>query len=86
VKEFADAQWGRATRALDSAEKLVSTDPDSAASRASYAAFHAVTAVFAVRGHAFTKHSALRAALHRDLIYPGLVSPEIGKDFDFLGA
>ena len=30
-------------------------------SRAYYAAFHAVTAVFASRGWSFTKHSALRA-------------------------
>ena len=43
-------------------------DPDSAASRSYYAAFHGVTAVLAGRGIEFTKHTAVRAALHRDLI------------------
>jgi uncharacterized protein (UPF0332 family) len=62
----------------------VGVDPDSAASRAYYAAFHGVTAVLAGRGASFTKHTAVRAALHRDLIQSGLLPVEFGRDYDFL--
>jgi hypothetical protein len=34
MKEFAEAEWDRAQRALASAEQLVRDEPDSAASRA----------------------------------------------------
>ena len=68
MNEFAKMEWERANRTLDSAMKLATSDPDSAASRAYYAAFHAVTALFALREKTFIKHSALRAAVHRDLV------------------
>jgi len=84
MKEFAAAEWDRARRALDSARQAVQADPDSAASRAYYAAFHALTALFALRDQTFTKHTAIRAALHRDLIQAGILSEELGSDYDFL--
>ncbi|MCX5647831.1 MAG: HEPN domain-containing protein [Planctomycetota bacterium] len=84
MKEFAATEWERACRAIGSAEQLVQTDPDSAASRAYYAAFHALTALFALRGQAFSKHSAIRAALHRDLVQAGLLGEDVGRDYDFL--
>ena len=48
-----------ADRALQTAAMLVTTDPESAVSRAYYAAFHAVTALFALRGQSFIKHCRL---------------------------
>ena len=72
MNEFAWSQWKKATRALASAGAILDMDPDSAASRAYYAAFHGVTAVLACRGLSFTKHTAVRAALHRDLIQAGI--------------
>jgi len=84
MKEFAATEWERACRAIGSAEQLVQTDPDSAASRAYYAAFHALTALFALRGQAFAKHSAIRAALHRGLVQAGLLGEDVGRDYDFL--
>jgi len=84
MNDFAAAEWTRAERALCSAGKLAEADPDSAASRAYYAAFHALTAAFALRGQTFSKHSGLRAALHRDLIRQGDLPVEAGKDYDFL--
>lgn len=84
MREFAVVEWGRAKRALDSAGQLVQTDPDSAASRAYFAAFHALTAAFALRGQTFSKHTAIRAALHRELIQAGLLTSELGKDYDWL--
>ena len=84
MNEFALAEWGRAGRSIASAERLADSDPDSAVSRAYYAAFHAVNALFALRGKSFTKHSALRAAIHRELIHSGGWPPELGGNFDFL--
>lgn len=84
MKQFAAIEWHRARRTLTSAEQLISSDSDSAASRAYYAAFHAVTALFASRGQTFTRHAGLRAAIHRDLVRTGQWPPELGKAFDFL--
>ena len=84
MKEFAVAEWQRATRTLASGEQLAETDPDSAASRAYYAAFHALTALFALRGETFSKHASLRAALHRDLIHTGQWKADLGRAYDFL--
>lgn len=65
-------EWDRALEAFRSARLLVAHGGfDSAASRSYYAAFHAVTALFAVEDRAFTKHSALEAAVHRDLVKAG---------------
>ena len=84
MKEFARREKQRANRALQTAAMLVTTDPESAVSRAYYAAFHAVTAVFALRGRSFTKHSALRAAVHKDLVKTDEWSVELGKDYDLV--
>lgn len=84
MRPFADVEWQRALRALSSAAQLVESDPDSAASRAYYAAFHALTALFALRGQTYTKHSAIRAALHRELVQTGAVDKKMGRAYDFL--
>ena len=84
MKAFATTEWGRAGRSLRAAQELLRIDADSAASRAYYAAFHALTALFALRGLAFTRHAALRAALHRDLVQKGVLGVEMGKAYDFL--
>ncbi|MBK7876494.1 MAG: HEPN domain-containing protein [Planctomycetes bacterium] len=61
--------WDRAHQALRSAELLAAAgDHDGAASRAYYAAFHALSALFESEGRTFTKHTHIEAALHRDLI------------------
>jgi uncharacterized protein (UPF0332 family) len=84
VKEFARSQWQRAQRSIKTAATLIESDPESATSRAYYAAFHALTALFALRGQSFNKHAALRGALHKDLIKSGEWPIELGKDYDFL--
>jgi len=56
MREFAAVEWDRAERALESARQLAETDPDSAASRAYYAAFHALTALFGLRGQPMHRH------------------------------
>jgi uncharacterized protein (UPF0332 family) len=84
MKEFAASEWKRAVLSLRSSKELTDMDPDSAASRAYYAAFHAVTALFALRDQEFFKHSAVRAAVHRDLVHGGEWDVELGQDYDFL--
>ena len=84
MTEFAAVEWERASRALAAADQIVETDPDSAASRAYYAAFHAVTAVFGLRGQSFSKHTALRAAVHRELVRDEGWPTELGRWFDLL--
>jgi len=84
MKEFAAVEWQRALRTLETAKQEARTDPDSAASRAYYAAFHAITALFALRGQSFSKHSAIRAALHRDLIRSGEWSANLGEAYEAL--
>jgi uncharacterized protein (UPF0332 family) len=84
MKDFIRSQWTKAARSLAAAQAILATDPASSASRAYYAAFHGVTAVLAGRGMEFTKHTAVRAALHRDLIQAGLLPADLGQDYDFL--
>jgi len=84
MKEFISTQWQRSLRTLASAKQLVETDPDSAASRAYYAAFHALTALFALHGRTFSKHTAIRTALHRELIRSQQWPAELGQAYDFL--
>lgn len=76
--------WRRATRTLATAGKLARDDPDSSASRAYYAAFHAVCALFAKEGKSYTKHSAVEAAVHRDLVNIHRCTEEFGVAFSAL--
>jgi uncharacterized protein (UPF0332 family) len=76
--------WNRAQKALNAARMIVHEDPDSSASRSYYAAFHAVSAYFALKGITFTKHSALESAVHKDLIKPGIWPVELGQNFSWL--
>lgn len=78
--------WERAKKALLVAKTVLPLDPDSAASRAYYAAFYAASARFALEGRIFRKHSALEAAIHRDLVKSGIWSPELGQGYARLAA
>ncbi len=82
--EAARTEWERARDALRDAQVLLAHHGfDGAASRAYYAAFHAVTALFALEGRTFVKHAALTAAVHRDLVKSGKWSEDLGRDFSF---
>ncbi|OGV41211.1 MAG: hypothetical protein A2X48_21745 [Lentisphaerae bacterium GWF2_49_21] len=84
MRKFAKVEWKRAWLSLESARQLSKSDPNSAASRAYYAVFHGLTAYFALQGKSFTKHTAIRSALHRDLVNTWILSSECGQTFDFL--
>ena len=73
--------WVRALENLRIAGKIAAEASDIAASRTYYAAFYAVSALFALRGKSFPKHSAVKAAVHRDLIKPGEWPEELGRAY-----
>jgi uncharacterized protein (UPF0332 family) len=79
-----EALWRRAKRALETARLLAQRDPDGAVSRAYYAAFYAVTALFALAGGTFRKHTALEGAVHRDLVKTGRWDADSGAAFSDL--
>jgi uncharacterized protein len=84
MKELAEDHFKRSNEALKSSEVLLDISPDNSASRAYYAAFHAVSALFALEGKVFKKHSAVRSALHKDLVKSGLWNSSLGEDYSFL--
>jgi uncharacterized protein (UPF0332 family) len=73
--------WQRAVEALRTSGVLLEVSPDAAASRAHYAAFYAVSALFAAEGITFKRHSAVEAAVHRDLVRSGRWDAELGASY-----
>ncbi len=72
-------------------EALASADSELAAGRCSfavnrayYAAFYAVSAALLREGARYTKHSGVRAAMHRDLVKTGRLPEGSGRAFDRL--
>lgn len=84
MNEEAIEFWDRVLKTLQSAKLLLATDPDSSASRSYYAAFYAVSALFILQGKNYSKHSALEAAVHRDLVRSGRWSKGLGSDYSYL--
>jgi uncharacterized protein (UPF0332 family) len=70
---------GAGEREFGRRQTVLPVSSDAAASRAYYAAFHAVAALFALEGRSFTRHSAVEAAVHRDLVRTGRWPAELGK-------
>ena len=84
MTDLAAGLWERGKEALRVARHDLALSPDAAASRAYYAAFYAVSAHFALRGKTFKKHSAVEAAVHRELVKPGLWPKELGTRYSLL--
>jgi uncharacterized protein (UPF0332 family) len=76
--------WIRALKSLQVAEFAVDLDPDAAASRAYYAAFYGVSALFLAEDRYFKKHKGVEAAVHRDLVNTGRWSMELGERYSKL--
>lgn len=72
----------RGDGALTSAELLLGAHmcPD-AVSRAYYAVFHYARALLLTLGEEPASHAGVERLLHRDLVRPGTLSPEIGRIF-----
>lgn len=50
--------------------------------RSYYAAFYAASAVLIAKDLKFSKHSGVRAAVHRDLVNQGVIAPTAGQFYD----
>lgn len=83
-KKYATDLWQRAEEALRTAEADLTVSFDAVASRAYYAVFYAVSALFALEGREFVKHSAVHVAVHRDLVKSGRWPLTLGKDYSRL--
>ena len=55
-----------------------------AINRLYYCMFYAISALYAAKGEIYTKHSAIRAAFHRDYIKSELLDKRIGRLYDEL--
>ena len=71
MKSEALAHWEYAREDLSVARHDLAMSPRNVATRAYYAAFHAVSPLFAIEGRTFTRHSAIERAVHRDLVKSG---------------
>ena len=80
----APAHWEYAREDLSVARHDLAMSPRNAATRAYYAAFHAVSALFAIEGRTFTRHSAIERAVHRDLVKSGRWSADLGINYSNL--
>jgi len=78
--------WERARESLRAAQVVLPVSPDAAASRAYYAAFYAVSALFALEDRTFRRHSAVEAAVHRDLVRSGRWPAARGANYSRLFA
>jgi uncharacterized protein (UPF0332 family) len=75
----------RAREALEEAGLLFEKGhTNTAVNRLYYAAFYAVSAARLARGFSSSKHSGVRALLHRELVRSGRVPRELGRFFDTL--
>jgi len=57
-------------------------DLNLAMNRVYYACFYAASAVLLKERLEFARHAGVRAAIHRHLVRPGRVSPEMGTFYD----
>ena len=84
MTDLATGLWQRALDAIRVAKHDLVVSADAAASRAYYAAFYAVSARFALEGKTFARHSAVEAAVHRDLVKAGLWPKDLGERYSML--
>lgn len=76
--------WERARESLRAAEVVLPVSADAAASRAYYAAFFAVSALFVLDSRTFRRHAAVEAAVHRDLVRTGKWPAAAGANYSRL--
>lgn len=84
MRKMSEDLWMRGLDSLNAARTLLDVSPDSAASRAYYTVFYAASSYFMFEGRSFTKHAAVEAAVHRDLVRAGALDPEFGAAYSKL--
>jgi uncharacterized protein (UPF0332 family) len=84
AETVATGLWRKALEDVSAIRLLGSSYANITASRAYYAVFHAVSAHFALQGREFARHEAVQAAVHRDLVKPGVWPVLWGRWYDGL--
>jgi hypothetical protein len=85
VKEVVRYWFEKAADALAAAgDELKAGRLSFSVNRIYYACFYAASAILLQKGLKFKKHSGVRAAFHKHLVKPGLVSRENGQLYDEL--
>lgn len=85
LKEVVRYWIEKATDALSAADdELKAGRLSFSVNRIYYACFYAVSTVLIQKRLRFKKHSGVRAAFHKHLVKPGLVSHELGQFYDEL--
>ena len=81
LKYWAD----KSTESLEAAkDELKAGRISFSVNRIYYSCFYIVSAALLKDGHKFHKHSGVRAAFHKNLVKPGLVSLDLGEFYDAL--
>jgi uncharacterized protein len=74
---------GKARESMEAAQSEYDSGRQTTAVRnLCYACFYALTAVLLKEGRSFKKHTAVKAALHKHLIKPGIVESHWGKFYN----
>ena len=81
MSDDAPFYWQHAQTALNAARQTLAIDPSTVANRAYYAAFYAVSALFAADGKTYKTHAGVEAAVTRDLVNTGRWSKDLGSAF-----
>lgn len=85
LREIVSYWVKKAMDSFDAAEDELKADRLSfSVNRIYYACFYIVTAVLLQEKLRFKKHSGVRAAFHKHIVKPGLVSREYGQFYDEL--
>ena len=84
MSDDAGKYWRRSQLAMKSARQNIAIDEATACNRAYYAAFYAVSALFALEGKRFKRHTGVEAAVHRDLVNTGRWPKELGTTYSEL--
>ena len=78
MKREAQVLWERAGGSLAAAKRAAEVSANDAAALAYFAAFHAVSAHFRLVDQEFIKHRGVEAAVHSQLVRPGVWTKELG--------
>jgi uncharacterized protein (UPF0332 family) len=84
-KDVIEYWMEKAKEALNSARSEQTAGRfDFAINRAYYGSFYSASAVLLKQGEKFSKHSGVRAAIHRTLVKAGKIDISLGRFYDLL--
>lgn len=75
--------WTRALESWEAATEITKAY-GSIANRCYYAAFHAVSALYALEGRTFRTHDGIHHAFNNDFVKSGKWPEDLGTDYNFL--